>query len=60
MTMTRAQCEELIQIEAEEIAEALFEVSYYELPMQVRSCIRARAVAVLWPDQFESRSLPAA
>jgi hypothetical protein len=55
-----AQCEELIQIEAEELAEALFSLTYYELPMQLRLSVRARAVALLWPEQFGSKPVAAA
>ena len=58
--MSIAECEELIQIEAEQMSEALFEVSYCELPPDLKVSVRARTIAVLWPDQIEPQLVAAA
>ena len=42
--------EELIQVEAEELAEVLLGASYWDLSPELRGWIRVRAVDSLWPE----------
>jgi hypothetical protein len=47
------ECEELIQIEAEELAEALLGAVYFDLSPETRAWIRARAIDSLWPGYMQ-------
>lgn len=54
------ECEDLIQIEAEELAEALLGVNYYDLAPELRLWVRARAIEFLWPEYSPQESAAAA
>lgn len=54
------ECEELIQMEAEHLSEVLYNISYFELTPQLKSCVRARAIAALWPELVNPRVIAAA
>ena len=54
------ECEGLIQIEAEELAEVLLGSSYFDLAPELREWIRARAIESLWPEYSEQDSVAAA
>jgi hypothetical protein len=41
--------EELIQMEAEHIAEDLCGASYFDLSPELKMCVRLRAIDLLWP-----------
>jgi hypothetical protein len=58
--MTIADCEELIQTEAEQLSEALFDVGYAELPPQLKMCVRTRVISALWPELFDPTFVAAA
>jgi hypothetical protein len=53
------ECEDLIQIEAEELAETLFGADYFDLP-ELRLWVRARAIEFLWPEYSPQESTAAA
>ena len=46
-------CEELIQIETEELAESMFGVSYFDLSPQVQLSVRSKAIESLWQELEE-------
>jgi len=49
--------ESVIQIEAEELSETLlFGASYFDLPPELKSWIRARAIETLWPEEAQKGS----
>jgi hypothetical protein len=52
--------EDLIQIEAEELAEAMFGADYFDLAPELRLWVRARAIEFLWPDNSPQESTAAA
>ena len=54
------ECEDLIQIEAEELAEALFGADYFDLAPELRLWVRARAIEFLWPEYSPQESAAAA
>ena len=54
------ECEDLIQIEAEELAEALFGADYFDLAPELRLWVRARAIEFLWPEYSPQESMAAA
>jgi hypothetical protein len=51
---------ELIQTEAEELAEVLLGVSYFDLSPELQIWIRTRAVESLWPEYMQQESIQAA
>ena len=51
---------DLIQIEAEELAEVLLGVAYFDLPPELQIWIRARASESLWPEYMQQESIQAA
>ena len=53
-------CAELIQTEAEELAEVLLAVSYFDLSPKLQIWIRTQAVESLWPEYTQQESIPAA
>jgi hypothetical protein len=54
------ECEDLIQIEAEELAEALFGADYFDLAPELRLWLHARAIELLWPEYSPQESTVAA
>jgi hypothetical protein len=54
------ECEDLIQIEAEELAEVLFGADYFDLAPELRLWVRARAIEFLWPEYTPQESMAAA
>jgi len=54
------ECEDLIQIEAEELAEVLLGAAYFDLAPELRGWIRARAIESLWPEYMQQDSVAAA
>ena len=54
------ECEDLIQIEAEELAEALFGAAYFDLAPEFRGWIRARVIESLWPEYMQQDFMAAA
>ena len=44
------ECGDLIQIEAEELAEAVLGAGYFDLTPDLRAWVRARAIESLWPE----------
>jgi hypothetical protein len=51
---------DLIQIEAEELAEALLGVPYFDLPPELQIWIRTRAAESVWPEPMQAQFVPAA
>jgi hypothetical protein len=58
--MNIEECAELIQTEAEELAEVLLGVSYFDLCPELQIWIRTQAVESLWPEYTQQESIPAA
>jgi hypothetical protein len=58
--MYREQCEELIQLEVEQISESFFGAHYFELSPELRCWVRACAIEMLRPDALESGFIAAA
>jgi hypothetical protein len=58
--MNIEECGELIQTEAEELAEVLLGVSYFDLCPKLQIWIRTQAVECLWPEYTQQESIPAA
>jgi hypothetical protein len=56
----KEQCEQLIQLEVEQISKSLFGAHYFELSLELRSWVRSCAIEMLRPDTFESRFIAAA
>jgi hypothetical protein len=54
------ECEGLIQIEAEELAESLLGVAYFDLTPELQGWLRARAIESLWPEYTKQNSILAA
>jgi hypothetical protein len=48
--------EELIQIEAEELSEALFGATYFDLSLELQECIRRRVIQSFWPEYAQEDS----
>ena len=53
------ECEDLIQIEAEEL-EALVGADYSDLAPELRLWVRARTIEFLWPDYSPQKSMAVA
>jgi hypothetical protein len=51
---------DLIQIEAEELAEALLGVAYFDLPPELQIWLRTRAGESLWPESMQEEPVQAA
>jgi hypothetical protein len=51
---------DLIQIEAEELSEALLGVPYFDLPPELQIWIRTRAAESVWPESMQEAFVPAA
>ena len=58
--MNIEECAELIQTEAEELAEVLLGVSYFDLSPGLQIWIRTQAVESLWPEYMQQESIQAA
>lgn len=43
--------EDFIAIEAEELADSIFAMGYYDLTPELRLWLRFRAIEALWPDR---------
>ena len=54
------ECGDLIQIEAEELAEAVLSAGYFDLTPELRAWVRARAIESLWPEVLQKDSVVAA
>jgi hypothetical protein len=53
------ECEDLIEIEAEELAEVLFGADYFDFVPELRLWVRARAIEFLCPDYSSQESMAA-
>ena len=58
--MYKEQCEELIQLEVEQISKSLFGAHYFELSPELRCWVRACAIEMLRPGALESGFIAAA
>ena len=58
--MNIEECAQLIQTEAEELAEVLLGVSYFDLSPELQIWIRSQAGESLWPEYMQQESIQAA
>ena len=54
------ECDDLIQLEAEELSEVLLGTAYFDLAPELRAWIRARTIESLWPEYTQQDSVTAA
>ena len=58
--MNIEECEDLIQTEAEELAQALFGAAYFDLAPEFQVWIRARVIEFFWPECTQKETMAAA
>ena len=58
--MNVAYSEDLIQIEAEHIAEDLYGASYFDLSPELKTYVRLRTIKLLWPADVREGFVAAA
>jgi hypothetical protein len=51
---------DLIHIEAEELAEVLLGVAYFDLSPELQTWVRARTIESLWPEDIQQETVRAA